>query len=75
MKQYKIMEKNLKIQKTTLPPSNIGQDEWSKEFKVGSGYIEPVKYYQRNYINTDGTANQVKVSWQEKLFKFLNLFS
>ena len=39
--------KNLNV-KPSKQTHTMSYNEWAKEFNVGSGYIEPTKYYQGN---------------------------
>lgn len=43
---------NLKLSKSTYPTNQPSQDEWFRRYGVGSGYIQPTKYYSGNEFDT-----------------------
>lgn len=52
----------------------MSYNEWAKEFNVGSGYVEPTKYYQGNPgpgIKPIGVANYLDETPFERFFRIL----
>jgi hypothetical protein len=43
---------NPKLSKSTYPVNQPSQDEWFRQYSVGSGYTEPTKYYSGNHFDT-----------------------
>lgn len=41
------MEKKLRVKESTFQ-TNLSFNEWVEKYNVGSGYIEPTKYFQGN---------------------------
>jgi hypothetical protein len=41
-----------KLSKSTYPTSQPSQDEWFRQYGVGSGYIQPTRYYSGNHFDT-----------------------
>lgn len=56
-------EKKLKC-RTSKFKSDITFDEWVKEYRVSSQYVEPIKYFQ-------GNANSPKITMDTKM-EFIN---
>ncbi len=42
----------LKLSKSTYPTKQPPQDEWCRQYGVGSGYIKPTRYYSGNEFDT-----------------------
>ena len=42
-----------RIARTTYPNQMPDQDEWCKQFGVGSGYTKPTNFYNGNEFNTE----------------------
>ena len=42
-----------RIAKTTYPNQMPSQDEWCKQFGVGSGYTKQTNFYNGNEFNTE----------------------
>jgi hypothetical protein len=42
----------LKLSKSTHPTNQPSQDEWFRQYNVGSGYTQPTKYYSGNHFDT-----------------------
>ncbi len=55
---------NLKVSRVVVPENRPPQDEWFKQYRVGSQYVEPFKYYENNHFDmevfrqTKGTADR-----------------
>jgi hypothetical protein len=46
------MGTKLKVSKVTHPENRPTQSEWYEEFKVGSAYIKPTKYFDGNAFDS-----------------------
>ena len=44
---------NLKVSKVVHPVDRPSQDEWFKQYRVGSQYVEPFKYYENNHFDIE----------------------
>jgi hypothetical protein len=70
-KQNDMDNLNVKPSKYT---HRMGYNEWAREFNVGSGYVEPTKYYQGNPgpgIKPIGVANYLTETSFERFFRIL----
>lgn len=63
------MNKKLNISSTVYPTKELPQDQWQKEYKFGSQYIEPPKLFQNN--NHEGYTSRKKTFFTG-IVKFLN---
>lgn len=69
---------NLRISKTVVPKNQPSRQEWVNEFRFGSMYVEPYRYFQNNHFDTEvyhkssQTANRSILSGISKLFNLLS---
>jgi len=65
----------LNIQKSVAPSNVVDLNAWLNEFKVGSGYVAPTKYYMGNEFDTGvfkgERRSNSKISKLFNTFKFL----
>jgi len=64
---------NLKLKETKYT-HRMNYNEWVKEFNVGSGYIQPTKYYQGNVgpgIKPIGVANYLTEKSFQRFFRII----
>ncbi len=66
------------MEKLNVKPSKykhrMSYNEWTKEFRVGSGYVEPTKFYQGNPgpgIQPIGVARIINETPFERFFRIL----
>lgn len=67
------MEKKLNIQRTLPAPADRPDcNEWVKEYKVSSAYVEPVRYYEGNVITYNGVKDNIFKQLKRDICHLLN---
>jgi hypothetical protein len=68
----------MNMEKLNVKPSNhkhlMSYNDWAREFNVGSGYVEPTKYFQGNPgpgIQPMGVAKIINETSIERFFRIL----